>query len=162
MVRTVRFSKIYHSKLRGKTSNHDQISRLNNSLIHNKSKCRSHRSHHKLMLLHKISQFLQSQIDRENQIRMQQRPKSHSVTRQKGVREISRLSLLQLLRTLNLRLRNRRILLGETLSATIYSNPRWTRETKVESGHRIQSKSQAKAQVEASNSHFYHRLKKLI
>ena len=163
MARTVRFSKIYHSKLRGKTSNHHQIRRLNNSLIHNKSKCRSHRSHHKLMLLHKISRFLQSQIDRENQIRMQQRPKFLLVIRQKGVREISRRSLLPLSRTLNWRQRNRRILLVETLSAaTIYSNPRWTRVTKAESGHRILSKSWAKAQVEASNRHFYHRLKRLI
>ena len=140
MARTVRFSKIYHSKLRGKTSNHHQIRRLNNSLIHNKSKCRYRLSLHKPMHWHNTSQYRRSQTAREDRIRMGRELMSPSVTRPKVVSENSKISLQLLLRMRKLRQRSRQILLAETLlETTMFNTSKWTRTTKAGRGPRIPS-----------------------
>ena len=140
MVRTVRFSKICLSKLREKPSNLDRISKLNNSLIHNKSKCRYRLSHHRLMHWHKTSQYRRSQTARGDRIRMCLELKSPSVTRQKVASENSKISLQLSLRMRRSKQKSRQILLAETLlEATMFSTTKWTQTTKVGRGLRIQS-----------------------
>ena len=152
MVRTVRFSKICLSKLKERPSNLDRISKLNNSLIHNKSKCRYRLWLHKPMRWHKISQYRRNQIAREDRIRIRELM-SPSVTRRKVVSENSKISLRLLLRMRNSRQRSRQILLAETLlETTMFNTTKWTKTTKVGRGLRIPSMLMWNTQAVANSS----------